>query len=122
MAQEYDKYEYWNQFDDNSRWRGFVLNEEKMNKEDEKQDDTISMLDYVISQTNYEVHDESSDSEELHQSKKETVAPFYLPCELPNRFSDMNLNKLKTTNHECKDITVVERLNETFQLMKETLK
>lgn len=119
MAQDYDKYEYWRQFDDNSRWVGFIGNEEKISQQENETDETITMLDYVLARTAYDVSD---DSEDERHSPKQKIMSTYLPSELESKVDEMHIAEKKEHESRMNAKNTERRLEETFLRMKETLK
>lgn len=118
MAQEYDKYEYWRQFDDNSRWRGFIENEAKIeeNQQNSEEDETISMLDYVLARCRgYSVssddeNEENIDVKNLHIEGKKIVEELKNLPEV-----EENLQNVKNIPND----EIEKKLEETFYQLKQ---
>lgn len=119
MAQQYDLQEYWQQFDENSRWVGFVGNEEKIKEQENTPDETITMLDYVLARTaqysDYDVSDQDENNEEI------PIKHIHLNDRYYPSMNTRAEEKKEEVNVDSKT-KVIERLNETFYKMKETVK
>lgn len=111
-------YEYWEQFDDNSRWKGFTENEkiyEEIKKE-EDEDETIDMLNYVLS-----VHDDydvqSSDGEEVAKGVIHFEAERKRYVKDINQSSEEEEIKLKAKT--IPNDKIEKKLEETFYRVKQ---
>lgn len=119
MAQEYDKYEYWRQFDDNSRWVGFVENIPfiKANEEEAgEEDDTITMLDYVLARTS--AYSSSEDEEEIRKTAEATYTlneNVRRQCQLKNTPETVVDEKQKIIPIE----EIEKKLGDTFDKLKQ---
>lgn len=119
MAQEYDMYEYWRQFDENSRWVGFVGNVEKIKENEELKDDTISMMDYILARTS---NDYYVSDDEVIQPPVQQNATISNECLPTKKFSEIQIDSNENCIQVKKDETVIQNLDNVFYHMKETVK
>lgn len=118
MAQDYDKYEYWRQFDDNSRWVGFVENLPiiQAKEEENEDDDTITMLDYVLARTNA-----YSTSEDEEETQKIAASTCVLDENLTRHYQ-LNVSPETVVGEKQKNIPIQEiekKLEDTFNRLKQ---
>ena len=102
FAQPYDMSEYWNQFDDQSRWKGFSTVEEKTESIVSEDDEIIEAIQYIDEQCNKKV--ESPAAEQRNPL-------------IQNHLGDQNIESISKLNK-----SVESRLQEVFDRMKETVK
>ena len=103
MTQEYDIQEYWQQFDDHSRWVGFTENL-KANEEKEN-DDMIATIDFILQTSQEELPADISNSE-----TKE--------CPDNEKTEKTNTEEIHNEVQEA----VIKRIETLFLKMKETVK
>lgn len=119
MAQEYDKYEYWRQFDDNSRWVGFKENVPIIQANEDNvydDDDTLTMLDYVLARTSA-----FSPMNDEEQFEKRTDADHSLQEDMRQhcRLQDIPETDLNE-KHKIIPIQEIEKkLGDTFDKLKQ---
>jgi len=119
MAQEYDMQEYWRQFDDNSRWVGFAGNLEIIDKNiADGDDDVITMLDYIVARSAYDVLDDTEEEKSQNHTEKKITPDEKI--EVAN-FHTLTVTETKKQNLKDSETIVEDNLMHTFYELKKTV-
>lgn len=112
MSQEYDIQEYWEQFDDQTRWIGFQEKTEKPSSHNEEEaEELLKTIDWVVFQD---------------ESKQEYTTPDNHTTDATEKVEDYNLTmyglKRKRTEFSQNSDDIKKKLEEVFENMKQTVK
>jgi hypothetical protein len=116
MAQEYDMYEYWQQFDENSRWVGFSPSLQRAAPTPTNDEEFICSIDYLVNQFTHE-----NENITVPNSLTEVKNVVFETEETKTEFLDCRNEIDNEDIDEIEDFEVERRLDEVFYKMKETV-